>query len=161
MKKRKCLLFILFCFCTINSFAKNIIITVDPSKKITDVYRTFFGTNALHSFETDNIRKMGTKLLKDMKCGSLRFPGGEVSDIYLWKNDEVYGTGLRDTVRGKIEKAPSNYTDTDELLAWSKEIGAEPVFVVNMDTFLDQKKSIQEGAAYAAEWVEYCNIKKN
>ena len=65
----------------------------DQSKKITDVHRTFFGINALYSFDTDDIRESGTKLLKAMKCGSFRFPGGEISDEYLWKEKGKYMSG--------------------------------------------------------------------
>jgi alpha-L-arabinofuranosidase len=99
----------------------------------------------------DNIRGMRAdtlKLLKELNSPIYRWPGGNFTSGYDWRD----GVGDRD--RRPPRKNPAwlgaehNDFGTDEFIDFCREIGTEPMIAVNTGL----------GDAYsAAQWVEYCN----
>ena len=117
--------------------------------------------------------------LREMGVGSLRFPGGEDSDGYLWSvppfsksvptlartgtaewpaNDSRFTFSDRKTLRDTL--------DFDEFMAIANKVGAEPVLVICYDSMY---KPAEDGGTVpdksqllktAAEWVRYANITK-
>lgn len=115
----------------------------------------FFGVNALFWIEDDASRADGkiTAALKGMPCGLMRFPGGEVADNFHWRSNT-----LDNTKDFPFEEGP-NELDFDEFIAWRKEIGAEAICVINLETgFL--RGDLDAGIREAADWVRYSNVEK-
>jgi alpha-N-arabinofuranosidase len=81
----------------------------------------------------------------------LRWPGGNVAQDYHW----TWGVGPRDrrpvwvNLSWKNEPEPGDI-GTDEFIAFSRRVGAEPSITVNVE---GRGATPEEGAA----WVEYCN----
>ena len=94
-------------------------------------------------FRTDVLEKV-----KELAPLMLRFPGGTVTKIYHWE----YGIGPKEDRPkrpnliwgGNIEY----HFGTAEFIAYCREIGAEPMLVVNLATGTPEE---------ASNWVEYCN----
>ena len=138
-------------------------IVVDPGRRLGDVDRTIFGGFVEHlgrciygglyeegsphsdarGFRTDVLG-----LLRELRMGVLRWPGGNFVSNYHW----VDGIGPRDSRPRRPELAwgaeESNQFGTDEFLAYCAELGTEPYICLNMGT-----GSLEEALA----WVEYCN----
>jgi alpha-N-arabinofuranosidase len=81
----------------------------------------------------------------------LRWPGGNVAQDYHW----AWGVGPRDrrpvwvNLSWKNEPEPGDI-GTDEFIAFSRRVGAEPSITVNVE---GRGATAEEAAA----WVEYCN----
>ena len=81
----------------------------------------------------------------------LRWPGGNVAQDYHWR----WGVGPRDqrpvwaNLSWKNEPEPGDI-GTDEFIAFSRRVGAEPSITVNVE---GRGATAEEAAA----WVEYCN----
>ena len=81
----------------------------------------------------------------------LRWPGGNVAQDYHW----AWGVGPRDqrpiwvNLSWKNEPEPGDI-GTDEFIALSRRVGAEPSITVNVE---GRGATAEEAAA----WVEYCN----
>jgi len=129
---------------------------INPDKVVRLVDRRFFGANTLFWVEDDAALAQPelAKAIRDMKCTLLRFPGGEVADNYHWKSQK-----LDDPKYWPAQQGPDK-TDTDEFMAWCRELGCEPIFVVNLDSSY-LAGNPEEGIREAAEWVRYCNIEKS
>ena len=67
--------------------------------------------------------------LSDMMAGSLRFPGGESADNYVWELNDCDDPTLRP---GKDGVCP-DLQDTESFLVEVAKLGADPIFVVNLD----------------------------
>jgi len=87
-------------------------------------------------------------LLRELRPGVLRWPGGNFVSNYHWQD----GIGPRDARPRRPELAwggvEPNRFGTDEFLAYCAELGTEPYICLNMGTGT---------LAEALEWVEYCN----
>ena len=85
---------------------------------------------------------------KNLKIGLLRWPGGNFSSNYHWKD----GVGPRDKRPPRLEMAwgtvESNRFGTHEFLDYAEKLGTEPYVCANLGT-----GSWEE----AQQWVEYCN----
>ena len=89
--------------------------------------------------------------VRDLRPAFIRWPGGNVAQDYHWQ----WGVGPRDgrptwtNLSWKNEPEPSDF-GTDEFIAFSRAVGAEPTITVNVEG---------RGATpdEAAAWVEYCN----
>ena len=83
--------------------------------------------------------------------GFIRWPGGNVAQDYHWK----WGIGPRDhrpvwvNLSWGNELEPSDF-GTDEFVAFSRRVGAEPSITVNVE---GRGATADEAAA----WVQYCN----
>jgi alpha-L-arabinofuranosidase len=93
-------------------------------------------------------RKDVLALLRDLRIGVLRWPGGNFVSNYHWA-DGIGPAGARpprpDLAWGGRE---SNRFGTDEFLTYCAELGTEPYICLNMGT-----GSLEEALA----WIEYCN----
>ncbi|OPZ22964.1 MAG: Intracellular exo-alpha-(1-_5)-L-arabinofuranosidase [candidate division BRC1 bacterium ADurb.BinA364] len=130
-------------------------IVVDASKPGREINPLFFGANALFMVEDDQARADPKleRLLREMPIKLLRYPGGEMADNFHWKTNL-----LNDNTKFPFREGPDT-TDTDEFMAWSRSLGAEPIFVANLESGYingDLDAAIRE----AADWVRYCNIEK-
>jgi alpha-L-arabinofuranosidase len=87
-------------------------------------------------------------LLRALRVGVLRWPGGNFASNYHWAD----GIGPRDSRPRRRDLAwggeESNRFGTDEFLAYCAELGAEPYICLNMGTGT---------LAEALAWIEYCN----
>ena len=85
---------------------------------------------------------------KNLNIGLLRWPGGNFSSNYHWKD----GIGPRDQRPRRLEMAwgtvESNRFGTHEFLKYTEQLGTEPYICENLGT-----GSWEE----AQQWVEYCN----
>ncbi len=103
----------------------------------------------------------------DLKPGFIRWPGGWVSERYRWKD------GIGDPAKRpertiyyspvKYKEHPcvdSNQFGTDEFIQFCKDIGAEPMLVINCfgpENNVGQELLLEE----AVQWLEYCNGDRN
>jgi alpha-N-arabinofuranosidase len=87
-------------------------------------------------------------LLRELRMGVLRWPGGNFVSNYHWTD----GIGPKDSRPRRPELAwggeESNRFGTDEFLAYCAEVGTEPYICLNMGTGT---------LAEALAWIEYCN----
>jgi alpha-N-arabinofuranosidase len=89
--------------------------------------------------------------IKYLRPAFLRWPGGNVAQDYHW----AWGVGPRDrrpiwaNLSWKNEPEPGDI-GTDEFIALSRRVGAEPSLTVNVE---GRGATAEEAAA----WVEYCN----
>jgi alpha-N-arabinofuranosidase len=138
-------------------------IVVDPGRQLGTLDRNVFGGFVEHlgrciygglydegsaladgrGFRTDVL-----ELLRELRMGVLRWPGGNFVSNYHWAD----GIGPKDSRPRRPELAwgaeESNRFGTDEFLAYCAELGTEPYICLNMGT-----GSLEEALA----WVEYCN----
>ena len=139
----------------VSSISKQkIALSVDMTKSSArPVTPAFFGANLLFWIDDDETlaRPEFSDALNNAGVKLLRFPGGTVADNYLWKENKLVRNDRYPFEDGEAK------TDWKEFLKYTKSIGAEPVFVVNTESFV-RDGTAEEGAAYAAEWVRACNI---
>src|SRR6188768_1654838 len=85
---------------------------------------------------------------KDLNVTQLRWPGGNFSSNYHWRD----GIGPRDERPRRLEMAwgtvETNRFGTHEFLDYVEAVGAEPYICMNLGT---------GSWSEAQEWVEYCN----
>jgi alpha-L-arabinofuranosidase len=91
-------------------------------------------------------------LLRELRMGILRWPGGNFVSNYHWQD----GIGPKQQRPRRPELTwggeESNRFGTDEYLAYCAELGTEPYICLNMGTGT---------LAEALDWVEYCNGTRN
>jgi alpha-L-arabinofuranosidase len=138
-------------------------IVVDPARSLGDLDRNVFGGFVEHlgrciygglydegspladaqGFRTDVLG-----LLRQLRLGVLRWPGGNFVSNYHWTD----GIGPKDDRPRRPELAwggtESNRFGTDEFMAYCAELGTDPYICLNMGT-----GTLEEALA----WVEYCN----
>lgn len=151
MKKHFFTLFTLLFF-TYNISAQTI--TVNVKKEIAPINPLFWGTNFLYWVEDDKslIDDNLVKLLKDIPCTVLRYPGGTVADNFYWKTATLDNPDMFPYESGPTESS------FEEFMTFCQKVGAEPMLVVNTQSFY-LKGKVDEGAEYAADWVKYCKDK--
>lgn len=129
-------------------------IFVDTKQVLAPVNKDFWGSNFLYWIEDDASLADGklAQLLKENNCPVLRYPGGTVADNFHWKTATLDNPFMFPYESGEAE------SDFEEFMAFCRKVGAEPMLVVNTQSwFLDGK--VEEGARYAADWVQYCKDK--
>jgi alpha-N-arabinofuranosidase len=95
------------------------------------------------------------ELLKKLKPGCLRFPGGCYAEFYSWKDgllpvdkrSPIYQTGL-DFLLRDTDDTDNHEIGIDEFIALCKEVGAEPIITSRVSENTPQD---------IADWVSYCN----
>lgn len=141
-------------------------IAVDPARVLGQVDRKVFGGFVEHLgrciygglYEEDSplsdsrgFRKDTLALLRELRMGVLRWPGGNFVSNYHWQD----GIGPKDDRPSRPELAwggtESNRFGTDEFLAYCAELGTEPYICLNMGT-----GTLEEALA----WLEYCNDRR-
>ena len=97
------------------------------------------------------VRRDVAEKIQLLKPAFIRWPGGNVAQDYRW----LWGVGPRDeritwsNLSWKNEPEPGDF-GTDEFVAFSRAVGAEPSITVNVE---GRGATVEEAAA----WVEYCN----
>ncbi len=138
-------------------------IVVDPGRAVGHLDRNVFGGFIEHLgrciyggvydegsalADERGFRKDVLALVRDLRVGVLRWPGGNFVSNYHWTD----GIGPRDARPRRPELAwggeESNRFGTDDFLAYCAELGTEPYICLNMGT-----GTLSEALA----WVEYCN----
>src|SRR5579864_4244888 len=98
--------------------------------------------------DSDGFRKDVLEAARGIHVPLLRWPGGNFSSGYNWKD----GVGPKDARPRRWDTAwqeeEPNRFGTDEFIQYCRKLGAEPYITVNMGTGTMQD---------AADWVEYCN----
>jgi alpha-L-arabinofuranosidase len=98
--------------------------------------------------DSDGFRKDVLEAARGLHISVLRWPGGNFSSGYNWKD----GIGPKDSRPRRWDTAwqaeESNRFGTDEFIEYCRKLSAQPYICVNMGT-----GNMQE----AADWVEYCN----
>jgi hypothetical protein len=130
-------------------------VRIDAGEALREINPMFFGVNTLFWIEDDASRADGkiTKLLREMPCGFMRFPGGEVADNFHWKTNRL------DDINHFPKSDGPDKLSVDKFIPWCREIGAEPVFVVNLESGF-KSSDVEAGVREAADWVRYSNIEK-
>jgi alpha-N-arabinofuranosidase len=142
-------------------------IAIDPARPVGRLDRKVFGGFVEHLgrciygglyeegsplSDDRGFRKDVLGLLRELRPGVLRWPGGNFVSNYHWAD----GIGPRDGRPRRPELAwggeESNRFGTDEYLAYCAELGTEPYICLNMGTGT---------LADALAWVEYCNSAGN
>jgi alpha-N-arabinofuranosidase len=138
-------------------------IAVDPARQIGSLDRNVFGGFVEHlgrciygglyaegspRADARGFRGDVLGLLRELRMGVLRWPGGNFVSNYHWAD----GIGPKDSRPRRPELAwggvESNRFGTDEFLQYCAELGTEPYICLNMGT-----GTLEEALA----WVEYCN----
>ena len=144
-------------------------LTVDVNQIIADVSNNPIGINLIF---TPNKPKI-TEPLKDLNVGSLRFPGGEIADYYLFDKDNpakakasLQDPNLRPTSRGlvNIDGTYKSALSFDDFMSVCQSVGAEPFIMVGIDAIAyagtAPHATPEEVLEAAVEWVKYANIVK-
>lgn len=101
--------------------------------------------------EADDLgfRKDVMKVIRDLKCPMVRYPGGNFVSGYNWED----GTGPKDKRPKKLELAwgviETNQVGIDDFQEWAKRAGTSVMMAVNLGT---------RGPVEAGNLVEYCNL---
>jgi alpha-N-arabinofuranosidase len=139
-------------------------IKIDSDRHIGDIDPKIYGNFAEHLgrciegglFEegsrlsdSNGYRKDVMKAVKDLDVTLLRWPGGNFSSNYHWRD----GIGPRDQRPARLEMAWGTIEDnrfgTHEFLNYTEELGIEPYVCANLGT--GTWNEVQQ-------WVEYCNV---
>lgn len=129
---------------------------VDLNAPATNFNKMILGSNTQWTDNGDEMMIPGTlnfdpdmlAKARAMAPTVLRYPGGDLSDYYNWRN----GIG---TLSFRNSKAAENFRSqpilfgTDEMLKLCAELNSQPIFTVNIMTMTPQD---------AADWVKYTNI---
>lgn len=152
-------------------------ITIDISKKLHPIPENSGGVVSCWLMDSDIERPRKTSFanaMKEMGVKYIRFPYGHLADNYLWDADGDWGNTLTPKVATSAQ-APAAWDwavdpatgefkkdmDFDEYISICKEVGAEPMVVVNILSY-----KYNNGPTYAqlketaVEWVRYANITK-
>ncbi|MCM1297712.1 MAG: hypothetical protein NC311_19415, partial [Muribaculaceae bacterium] len=138
-------------------------ITVKPAQKVRDITPAMFGIN--HRYHkngygtwdtaTQAVNQTFTDLVKDAAFGSIRWPGGTVSNLFTWKDSIGPLSGRTPTIPGNNFYSDAGETPVepgfglDEAARWiCDDLGAEMIYVYGMG-----RGSAQD----AADLVEYLN----
>jgi alpha-N-arabinofuranosidase len=138
-------------------------IAVDPARRVGRLDRNVFGGFVEHLgrcvygglydegsqlADADGFRTDVLGLLRELRMGVLRWPGGNFASNYHWTD----GVGPKDARPRRPELAwggeESNRFGTDEFLRYCASAGTDPYICLNMGT-----GTLEE----ALGWVEYCN----
>lgn len=100
--------------------------------------------------------------LRQMRIPILRFPGGTDVDYIDWTDmiDNAPGRAKpeRPVTRGHRGDAVTNRFGYDEFLRLCRDLGAEPLLVVNLGDALLRRKPLEAAARHAAGLLAYCNL---
>ena len=101
--------------------------------------------------DKEGFRKDVMAAVKDMNVPFLRWPGGNFSSNYNWRD----GIGPRNQRPPRLEMAWGTVEDnrfgTHEFMEFCRLIGAEPYFAANVGSGTPQEMR---------DWIEYCNFPK-
>lgn len=144
----------LFLSCSIEAGTGDADIRINPGRPLSEISPLFWGTNFLFWVEDDEALRDGSieKSLSQLPCRMLRYPGGTVADNFHWETNTLDNPAMFPYEGGQTE------SDFDEFMAFCSRVGAEPLLVVNTQSWY-LRRDIEGGAREAAEWVRYCKEK--
>ena len=138
-------------------------VVIDASRSISVIDRRIFGSFLEHLgraiyegvyapgsrlADTKGFRTDVMKEVKNLGVTIVRYPGGNFVSGYHWLD----GVGPQNKRPQVLDRAwntlETNQFGTNEFIAWSKQVGSEPLLGMNFGTGT---------AEMAAELVEYCN----
>ena len=127
-------------------------VRVEPEEVLREINPLFFGANTLFMVDDDASLADGkiAERLRGVPIRLLRYPGGDMADNYHWKTHSL------DDPKWWPKRQGPDTTDTDEFMTFCRKVGAEPIFVVNLESGFVHN-DLDAAAREAAEWVEYCN----
>ena len=138
-------------------------ITVDTDDVLRELSDAMFGINHRYhndgygTWETknDEINKYFNDYVEEASFGSVRYPGGTVSNLFEWK--KTIGTNRKATINGSTFFSDAGadpiepHFGIDEAMTWIRdEINSEPIYVYGIG---------KGSASDAADLVEYLNAK--
>lgn len=144
--KKLSVVFILLSNLFLNSSCqKKDTVVVEIDQVLAPVSEDFWGTNFLYWIEDDASLADGklARLLKENNCPVLRYPGGTVADNFHWKTATLDNTYMFPYESGEEE------SDFEEFMSFCAEVGAEPMLVVNTQSWF-LKGKIDERCMYAS-----------
>ncbi len=136
-------------------------ITLDATKPQGTISTQITGVNTVYHKEADSYWS-GTNFedqLKGMKCGLIRFPGGEVTSYYHW--NDMISRGQVDTWDPSFDGnkgSGSTFMNLDEYMAHVAAIGCEPMVGVNMESGAAYDRDL-DGVNEAKALMQYCKTK--
>jgi alpha-N-arabinofuranosidase len=147
-------------------------VKVDAGDIKGDISRMLTGINIVFSHETDSLWADGkiAEYLKDVRAGTLRFPGGERVDFYhyfypnhpnsMHVDSDPWQTDPNAKDYSGTDQTSSEFMDVDEYMYWCRKIGAEPMLGINMESALIFDR-VNDGIKEAVDIVTYCNVTKD
>ena len=128
--------------------------SVNMHVKVGEVNPLLWGANFLFWIEDDAALADGKieTSMKNLPVTSLRYPGGTVADNFHWKTNLLHNKFRFPYEEGDAE------SDFDEFMAFCLRVGAEPILVVNTESW-QIAQDLDGGAQEAADWVQYCKDK--
>jgi alpha-N-arabinofuranosidase len=112
------------------------------------IYDGIYNPQSIHADE-DGFRTDVCAALKKLKLTMVRYPGGNFSSGYHWRD----GVGPRDKRPTVLERAfnstETNQFGTDEFMKLCAKMSWQPMITANLGTGTPEE---------AADWVEYCNL---
>jgi alpha-L-arabinofuranosidase len=151
-----------------NTSVHTVQVSVQADSQLGTISEYLTGFNSLFQHVTDSIRADGrlAQYLRDVRTKILRFPGGEVSSHYHW---ELPGYGgwhdaldsTKNYYNPTLDPALAPDTpgavnmDTDEFIAFCREVGAEPMIGVNLESWFKAGR-VEEGIQEAVRWIQHC-----
>jgi alpha-N-arabinofuranosidase len=149
--------------------ADEVRVTVEASRVLGQISKYLTGFNIVYSETTDDLRAAGeiTAYLRSMDAGILRFPGGEVTDYYHYsspnyrRHKDIWQTDLNSTKDyTTAADLDSNVMDVNEFLVLCRQIGAEPILGINIESGLLFGR-VNDSINEAVDIVKYCNVTNN
>jgi len=152
-------------------------IVIDVTQRVAEIPENPAGVVSCWLLDSDIERPRKTSFsdaMKDMGVKFIRFPYGHLADNYLWDADGDWGNTLTPKV-ATISQTPGNWDwavnqssgefikdmDFDEYISICKEVGAEPMVVVNILSYkYENGPTYEQLKESAIEWVRYANITK-
>ncbi len=145
------------------TYSQDAIIKIDIDRNIGEINKNIYGNFVEHLgrcvyggiydpgsplSDGNGFRKDVMEAIKGLNVSVVRYPGGNFVSNYHWED----GVGPKRIPRMELawNRLETNQFGTNEFIKFSKELGFEPYFSVNMGT-----GTIEE----AQRWVEYCNVK--
>ena len=119
----------------------------------------FFGSNFIHTLKNKPDLADGKieALAKNLPLTLLRYPGGTVADNFHWTTTTLDNPAR--FPRMTPADAPNMIT-FDDFMAFCARTGAEPMLVVNTESWA-LRNDIPGGIKEAADWVRYCKTKNS
>lgn len=132
-------------------------VEVDTSGKLRDIPAAMFGIN--HRYHNDGYSSFNAEegkiedefnqYVKEAAFGSIRYPGGTVSNLYDWKRAIGPAEDRKKTIHGNLLSPIAPNFGVDEAMGWIyDDLGSEAVWVYAMG---------QGSASDAADLFEYLN----
>ncbi len=138
-------------------------IAVDAGRVMGDVSPLLTGCNMSYYYDRDDIWADGeiARRLKEVSCGVLRFPGGEETSFYHWEAPgcpiyrDAWDTDPKSCYCADPGAYIANCMDTAKFVNWCRQIGAEPLVGVNIESGARFNR-IQDSLEEAVRWVAHC-----